>query len=149
MTSERYQPFSFAARFTVASIVGGELSMLTVARSVSGVAGGVGRGADHFLARALVPRRSGSPVHETTPDPVPSAQVNVTVTALSFQPAPFALGAWVWMNGRRGPVDVHLDRRRPARRCPRCRRSRSARSCTPSDAIATDVPLRRCPSSST
>ena len=95
MTSERYQPFSFAAPFTVASIVGGEVSMLTVARSVAVLpAASVAVPITSWPAPSSLTVRS--PVHETTPDPFPSAQVNVTVTALSFQPASFALGDWVW-----------------------------------------------------
>src|SRR3954471_3143934 len=93
-TSASYQPAPLAARSGTPLIVGLALSMLTVAGSVA-----------EFPALSTAVPGTGcawpgivtgcGPVRLATPESA-SAQWNVTVTSVLFQPLSFASGDWVW-----------------------------------------------------
>src|SRR5437763_227480 len=95
VTLALYQPLALAGRSGAAEMVGGVLSMLTVAGSVAVLP----------ALSVAVPVTGWSvpwvvtvwaAVHPAMPDRA-SAQVKVTLTSVLFQPWVLAAGAWVWL----------------------------------------------------
>ena len=93
VTSPSYQPLAFAGRSGTAAMVGGVLSMLTVAGSVA-VLPALSVAVPVTGWPLPSPVTVCGPVQLASPDSA-SAQENVTVTLPLFQPLTFGGGDWV------------------------------------------------------
>src|SRR5207247_1534292 len=143
-TSALYQPSALAARSAAALMVGGVLSMLTVAGSLAELPA---------LSSAVPATDCSAPsvvtdfglVQEATPE-TPSAHVNVMVTSVLFQPTVLAAGDWLCVIVG-GVLSILTWTVLAASVLPALSTLQNCRLCTPSALIATLVPACWAPAS--